>query len=38
MEDNKYGPLAFLEGTWESEGSTGENQAPDPDRNIENTK
>jgi hypothetical protein len=34
----KYGPLRFFIGTWESQGLTGENQAPDPDRKIENTK
>lgn len=38
MEDINYGPLRFLIGTWESRGLTGENQAPDPDRKIENTK
>ena len=38
MEEIKYGPLRFLIGTWESEGLSGENQAPDPSRKIENTK
>jgi hypothetical protein len=30
--------LNFFLGKWESEGLSGENQAPDPDRRIENTK
>lgn len=38
MDDINYGPLRFFIGTWESEGLLGENQAPNPDRNIENTK
>lgn len=38
MEDINYGPLRFLIGTWKSEGLTGHNQAPDPDRRQENTK
>lgn len=38
MEDIKYGPLRFLIGKWESQGLTGDNQAPDPDRKMENTK
>ena len=38
MNSENYGPLAFLIGKWESVGHTGENQAPDPDRNTENTK
>lgn len=33
-----YGPLRFLIGNWASNGHLGENQAPDPDRNVENTK
>lgn len=38
MEDVNYGPLRFYIGTWESQGLTGENQAPDDDRKTENTK
>jgi len=38
MEDINYGPLRFYIGTWESQGLTGENQAPDSDRKTENTK
>jgi len=38
MENINYGPLRFLIGTWESQGLTGKNQAPDADRKIENTK
>jgi hypothetical protein len=38
MNEINYGPLRFLIGTWESKGLTGENQAPDPDRKVENTK
>lgn len=38
MNQNYYGPLAFYIGKWESEGWTGENRAPDPDRKVENTK
>lgn len=38
MDDINYGPLRFYIGTWESKGLTGENQAPNPDRKIENTK
>ena len=34
----EYGPLAFFIGRWESQGYTGDNKAPDPDRNEENTK
>jgi len=34
----EYGPLAFFIGRWESRGHTGENKAPDPDRNEENTR
>ncbi len=38
MENNiHYGPLRFLIGTWESKGLTGQNQAPDGDRQTENT-
>lgn len=34
----EYGPLAFLIGDWKSaEGYTGENQAPDSERETENT-
>ena len=36
LED--YGPLQFYIGTWVSDRWTGENRAPDPDRNVENTK
>lgn len=38
MTQANYGPLRFLIGKWESRGLTGENQAPDPDRKVENTK
>lgn len=39
MTDNRFGPLGFLIGRWNSgEGWTGENRAPDPDRKVENTK
>jgi len=38
MNEINYGPLRFYIGSWESAGLTGENQAPDPDRKIENTK
>jgi hypothetical protein len=38
MSDINYGPLRFYIGKWQSEGFLGENRAPDPDRNIENTK
>ncbi len=38
MDEINYGPLRFLIGKWESQGLTGENQAPDPDRKVENTK
>ncbi len=38
MDDISYGPLRFLIGTWESKGLLGENQAPNLDRKIENTK
>lgn len=38
MYNENYGPLSFYIGKWESEKWTGENRAPDPDRNVENTK
>lgn len=38
MSYEEYGPLACLVGKWASEKWTGENQAPDPNRGIENTK
>ncbi len=38
MENSEYGPIAFLIGKWKSKGHTGENQAPDPNRETENTK
>ncbi len=38
MENQDFGPLAFYIGKWESASWSGENQAPDPDRKIENTK
>ena len=38
MDDILYGPLRFYIGKWQSNGFLGENQAPDPDRNVENTK
>ena len=34
----QYGPLAYFIGNWKSDGWTGENQAPDPNRETENTK
>ena len=34
----EYGPLRFLIGSWQSDGFSGENRAPDPDRKVENTK
>ncbi|TNF25325.1 MAG: FABP family protein [Deltaproteobacteria bacterium] len=37
MSHDNYGPLAFFIGNWKSEGWTGDNVAPDPDRNTENT-
>lgn len=37
MSNEKFGPLAFLIGKWESDGWTGENRAPDPERKEENT-
>lgn len=33
-----YGVLNFFIGKWESQGHTGDNVAPDPDREVENTK
>lgn len=38
MSDINYGPLRFFIGNWESDGYAGENKAPDPSRNEENTK
>lgn len=38
MSFEEYGPLGFLIGEWQSAGFSGENQAPDPDRNTENTR
>lgn len=38
MSDYDYGPLRFLIGKWESDGFLGENRAPDPSREVENTK
>ncbi len=38
MDYTEYGPLAFLIGKWRSEGWTGENRAPDAERDVENTK
>jgi len=38
MDYGKFGPLSFLVGDWVSKGWTGENKAPDPDREEENTK
>jgi len=38
MMYTEYGPLAFFIGRWESQGYSGDNKAPDPDRNEENTK
>lgn len=39
MSDEKYGPLEFLIGEWSSgKDWTGENRAPDPKREEENTK
>jgi hypothetical protein len=38
MSNIEYGPLRFLIGKWESAGFRGENRAPDPGRNVENTK
>jgi hypothetical protein len=38
MENLDYGPLNYFIGKWESLGHLGENRAPDPGRNVENTK
>ena len=38
MENTEYGPLRHLIGTWASEGFRGENRAPSPRRDVENTK
>ncbi|MCB0377893.1 MAG: FABP family protein [Bdellovibrionales bacterium] len=38
MDYKEYGPLAYLVGRWQSQGWTGENRAPDEDRQVENTK
>jgi hypothetical protein len=39
MNNDEYGPLAFLIGNWSSGKEwIGENRAPDPSRNVENTK
>lgn len=38
MDDKDYGPLRYLIGNWESEGLTGQNVAPDPDREREDTR
>jgi hypothetical protein len=38
MTYNLYGPLSFFIGKWGSVNNTGENSAPDPDRNVENTR
>lgn len=38
MENENYGPIGFLIGSWRSKSWTGENRAPDPDRKVENTK
>lgn len=38
MNEINYGPLRFLIGKWASEGFKGQNKAPDPSRNEENTK
>ncbi|MBT3586630.1 MAG: FABP family protein [Halobacteriovoraceae bacterium] len=38
MSNEKYGPLAFLIGKWDSVENKGENRAPDPQRKVENTK
>jgi len=37
MSNSDYGPLAFYIGKWDSEGWSGENVAPDPQRKTENT-
>lgn len=38
MSNSNYGPLEFYIGQWESAKWSGENRAPDPERNVENTK
>ena len=38
MSTESYGPIGYLIGNWESIGCTGENRAPDPNRQVENTK
>ena len=38
MSENNYGPLAFYIGKWESDKFSGKNRAPDPSREVENTK
>lgn len=38
MEYSEYGPLASLIATWETKGFTGENRAPDENREVKNTK
>lgn len=37
MSNIEYGPLRFLIGNWESKTHSGENRAPDPNREVENT-
>ena len=37
-ELEKYGPLNSLIGNWKSTGFSGENRAPDPNLDVENTK
>ncbi|MGB0454723.1 MAG: heme-binding beta-barrel domain-containing protein [Bacteriovoracaceae bacterium] len=37
-DESKYGPLRYLIGNWSSKGFDGENRAPDPSRQVENTK
>lgn len=38
MDYKNYGPLRFFIGNWDSQELSGENQAPNPDRMVENTK
>ncbi len=39
MSQENYGPISFLIGKWNSgDGWIGKNRAPDPDRNVENTR
>jgi hypothetical protein len=38
MKNTEYGPLRQLIGKWQSEGFQGENRAPNPNREVENTK